>query len=297
MNKRQIPNFVLLRAFEAAGRLESFTLAAQELHLSPSAISHQIRDLEEHFGRSLFIRRNRRVESTAEGRRLMESLSRVFDVIESACNEVALAPKSQVLALHCSPSFAVNWLGPRLPDFLGQHTNITIRMTSDSAPVDLTRLKELDIAISYGAPPKRASVTCLPLGTERIVPLCSPKLIPAGKLSKELFATLPLIDSQLSKVLWSDWFAINRMTMPDRPRTSFDRAALAISAAVDGLGVALESTRLAERELLRGDLVELGRAELDAVEQETHFLYFRNNEATLEKVQVFRDWLFKKARL
>src|SRR6202020_1944430 len=100
---RRIPNFVLLRAFEAAARLESFTLAAEELHLSQSAISHQVKELEEYFGRPLFYRRNRRVETTSEGRRLFDSLGRVFDVIEAACSEVALSPQAQVLAVHCAP--------------------------------------------------------------------------------------------------------------------------------------------------------------------------------------------------
>ena len=118
---RRVPNFVLLRAFEAAARLESFTLAARELCLTQSAISHQVKELEEYFGRRLFDRRTRRVELTPEGKRLQESLSRVFDVIEAACNEVALAPQSQVLAVYCAPSFAVKWLGPRLPQFMQTH--------------------------------------------------------------------------------------------------------------------------------------------------------------------------------
>ena len=124
---RKIPNFVLLRAFESAARLESFTLAANELHLTQSAISHQIKELEEYFSKPLFIRRNRKVELNSEGKRLLDSLSRVFDVIEAACNEVGLAPESQVLALHCAPSFAINWLGPRLPTFVKKYPNITIR--------------------------------------------------------------------------------------------------------------------------------------------------------------------------
>src|ERR1700744_2525775 len=111
---RRIPNFVLLRAFESAARLQSFTLAAEELHLTQSAISHQVKELEEYFGRPLFIRRNRRVEMTPEGLGLQERLVRVFDVIEAACNEVSLAPDAQVLVLHSAPSFAAKWLGPRL---------------------------------------------------------------------------------------------------------------------------------------------------------------------------------------
>src|ERR1700761_4398348 len=112
---RRMPNFVLLRSFEAAARLESFARAAEELHLTPSAISHQVKELEEYFGRPLFLRRNRRIEPTAEAQRLLTSLSRVFDVIETACNDVSLAPNAQVLAVHCAPSLAAKWLAPRLP--------------------------------------------------------------------------------------------------------------------------------------------------------------------------------------
>jgi DNA-binding transcriptional LysR family regulator len=288
---RKLPNFVLLRAFEAAARLESFTRAAEELHLTQSAISHQIRELEEHFGRQLFVRRNRRVELTPEGRRLLETLSRVFDAIELACKEVRLSPKAQVLALHCSPSFAVNWLGPRLPLFMKAYPDITIRMTSSSEPVDLSRVSELDVAISYGAPPRRAAVTVLPLGKERIAPLCAPALLKKDIAPAKRITQLPLIDSPLSQATWADWFRLNKLVMPELPRSSFDRAALVISAAVDQIGVALESTRLAERSLKRGELIELGKREFKAIEQETHFLGFRSSEASQPKIELFRDWL------
>ena len=102
---------------------------------------------------------------------------------------------------------------------------------------------------------------------------------------------LVLIDSLLSNVSWSRWFEINGMTLPRRPRPSFDRAALAISAAVDGVGVALESTRLAERELQRGELVELGRDSFVPLEQPIHYFCYRASERKRPKVRAFRDWL------
>ena len=289
---RNIPNFVLLRAFEAAARLESFTLASVELHLTPSAISHQVRELEAYFGRPLFVRRNRRVELTPEGRRLQESLARVFDVIEAACREVSLAPQSEVLALHCPPSLATQWLGPRLPLFMQAHPSVNIRLTSGAEPIDLTRAQEVDVAISYGAPPQRAGVVCVPLGTERVVPLCAPRVLDAGQDPRAVLQEAVLIDSLLSDVSWPRWFALNGMTLPARPRPSFDRAALAISAAVDGVGVALESSRLAERELLRGELVELGRDVFSPLEQPIHFLSYRASERQRPKVRAFRDWLY-----
>ena len=98
---RRIPSLTRLRTFEVAARLQSFALAADELSLTASAVSHQIRNLEEHFGRSLFDRRNRRVQTALEGQRLYQSLSRVFDALEAACAEVALPAHDEVLAVHC----------------------------------------------------------------------------------------------------------------------------------------------------------------------------------------------------
>lgn len=292
---RRIPSFVLLRSFEAAARLESFTLAAAELHLTPSAISHQVRELEDYFGRALFVRRNRRVELTPEARRLLDSLARVFDVIEAACGEVSLAPQSQVLALHSPPSFAAKWLGPRLPGFMQARPEINIRLTSGAEPIDLTRAQEVDVAISYAAPAERAGVVCLPLGAERIVPLCAPRLLREGVPPEQQIAELVLIDSQLSEITWPQWFARNGLVLPARPRPSFDRAALSILAAVDGVGVALESSRLAERELERGELVELGLGRFLPLEQPLHFLAYRASERQLQKVRVFREWLLDTA--
>lgn len=288
---RRIPNFVLLRAFESAARLQSFTLAAEELHLTQSAISHQVKELEEYFGRPLFIRRNRRVEMTPEGLRLQESLGRVFDVIEAACNEVSLAPDAQVLVLHSAPSFAAKWLGPRLPQFIAAHPDITIRFSSGPEPLDMTRAHEIDVTISYGFAQERPGVVTVALGDERIVPLCSPSLLRDGVTPDQLITELTLIDSQLSRITWSDWFAYNGIALPVRPRPSFDRAALVLSAAVDGMGVALETTRLAERELLRGDLVELGAGAFKPLARETHFLSYRESQRNVDKVRRFRGWL------
>ncbi len=289
---RTIPHFTLLRAFEAAARLENFTLAAQELHLTQSAISHQVRKLENYFGRALFVRQNRRVELTLEGKRLLESLSRVFDVIEAACAEVALEPKAQVLALYCAPSLAVKWLGPKLSGFMKAHPNITIRLTTGSEQVDLTRMQELDMSICYGNVLARPGIVTRPLGAERNVPLCSPALIPNNVPADELIGKITLIDSQLNSVTWPEWFKLNNLTFPGKPHQSFDRAAMSIAAATDGMGIALESTRLAERELAKGELVELGKDQFKAIRVITHTVAWRANEQHVEKVRLFKDWLF-----
>ncbi|MCX5543405.1 LysR substrate-binding domain-containing protein [Paraburkholderia sp. CNPSo 3076] len=292
---RKIPNFVLLRAFEAAARLQSFALAARELHLTPSAISHQVKDLEAYFGRPLFIRRNRRIDPTPEALRLLDSLSRVFDVIESACTEVSLAPQAQVLAVYSAPSFAVKWLGPRLADFARHHPNITLRLSTGPEPLDLTRAQEIDVAISYGGALERPGVETVALGVEPLVPMCSPALLASAGSVEALMQEATLIDSPLSRVTWCDWFAANGLPLTDRPRPSFDRAALAISAAADGMGVVLESTRLAERELARGDLVEVGADRFTRFLRETHFVSCRTIDIRQSRLAAFRQWLLGQA--
>ena len=293
---RRIPSFNLLRTFEAAARLESFAVASKELHLTPSAVSHQVKQLEQYFDRPLFVRRNRRVELTDEGRRLSTSLARVMDALEASCNEVALAPSEQVLTVHCSPSFAVNCLGPRLPQFMRAETGITIRLTTAAEPLDLTEAREVDLAISYGHALQRSGIEVIPLGVERIAPLCSPALL-QQQPPDTLIGTATLIDSQLSQVSWRDWFILNGLELPSRPRPSFDRAALAIGAAVSGLGIVLESARLAEREILRGELVELAAEQFRPFLRETHFLSQRVEERHSEKNRMFRDWLLESLDL
>lgn len=290
-----MPNYVLLRAFEAAARLESFTLAAKELHLTQSAISHQIKELEEYFGKPLFFRKNRKVEPTSEGRRLLESLSRIFDVIEAACNEVTLAPNSQVLALHCSPSFAAKWLSPRLPEFIKANPDITIRMTSGAEPIDLLRNQEIDVAISYQFTPKGPGITSVSLGEEKIIPMCSPDLIDPTVSVEELMSKLTLIESSLNLHTWERWFEINHLKNPSSRKMSFDRAALSISAAVDGIGAVLESVRFAERELSRGELVEIGQQIFLPTTDRTHFLSYRSNTKNSQKIKLFNEWIFSKA--
>jgi len=290
-----MPNYVLLRAFEAAARLESFTLAAKELHLTQSAISHQIKELEEYFGKPLFFRKNRKVEPTSEGRRLLESLSRIFDVIEAACNEVTLAPNSQVLALHCSPSFAAKWLSPRLPEFIKANPDITIRMTSGAEPIDLLRNQEIDVAISYQFTPTGPGITSVSLGEEKIIPMCSPELIDPTVSAEELMSKLTLIESSLNHHTWERWFEINHLKNPSSRKMSFDRAALSISAAVDGIGAVLESVRFAERELSRGELVEIGQQIFLPTTDRTHFLSYRSNTKNSQKIKLFNEWIFSKA--
>ena len=146
--------------------------------------------------------------------------------------------------LHCAPSFAAQWLGPRLPGLLQTHPSLEIRL---AAGTDYSRFAadEFDADIIYGLP-RQAGLNVLPLGEEVVTPLCVPAL--AAKLTRaaDLLAA-PLLESDNKTLRWSDWFSANALAPPQARRARFDRSFLAIAAAVSGLGVALESTLLAER--------------------------------------------------
>ena len=291
---RQIPSLHGLRTFESAARLASFLFASEELHLTPSAISHQIRALEKHFGRPLFIRHNRQVELTLEGQRLFTAITGAFDAIEAACAEFApRSAKSQRLSLHCAPSFASKWLGPRLTAFMRGHPAISIRVTASADPVDFARQEDLDLAIAYGKPPGAPGVSAEPLGLELIAALAAPHVASKYDLTKSTAAKgLVLIESAVSPVRWSDWFALNGLSSPKGvEQPSFDRGALSVSAAAQGLGFALESTRFAENELKSGELVRAGGAHLRDVRREMHFLCYRTAQRDLKKIVAFRRWL------
>lgn len=287
---RRLPSLPALRAFEAAARLGSFAAAAEELKLTPSAISHQVRALEAWFDRPLFLRTTRRVELTDEGRRLLGDLTQAFDLIHDSCAALRAPSQRRELAVHCAPSFAAKWLSPRLAAFLQAHPAITPRLTSDAEPPDLRRNAALDVAITYGRPPERAGVEVEALGLERTVPMCAPRRVPAEP-GPAAVLRLPLIESKLNPVHWADWCRLNRLRLPDAARPSFDRGSLAIAAAVDGVGVALETTRFAEAELARGELVLLDGPGFRQIERETHFLCWRRADRQRPALLAFREWL------
>ncbi len=289
---RRLPSFFSLRAFEAAARLGSFKRAGEELSQTPSAISHQVRALESWFERPLFLRQTRSVTLTADGRRLIDGLTPAFDRIEEVCGELRPSQQKLALAVHCTPSFAAKWLSPRLAHFMQAHPSITLRMSSSAEPADLRRDEAPDIDIAYGVPPPQPGVVVEALGQEATLPMCSPRLVEGlASVAPADLARFTLIDSQLNPVQWADWCALNGIRLTDRARPSFDRGSLAIAAAADGLGIALETTRFAEAELSRGALVVLDGPAFRRIERETHFLRYRKAERDSRAVAAFREWI------
>jgi LysR family transcriptional regulator, glycine cleavage system transcriptional activator len=284
-----------IQAFEAAARLSSFALAAEELFVTPSAISHQVKLLEDQLGVRLFHRVHRAVVLTDTGRQYAEEIGAAFARIDKATRDIGRVEKSDILTVHATPSIATQWLMPRLARFSAMHPDIDVRLNASSAAVDLIK-ESVDIDIRYGArrlQPAGTMVLDLPL--ETIVPLCSPRLA-NGEHPVRTVADLrhhTLIHSEGCLVGWRDWMRQHRKVVLDITRgPRFDRSFMAISAAADGMGVCLESLLLVQRELETGTLVApLG---FDGLKVNGYTLNLLKSRADLPKVKSFQDWLFEE---
>tara|TARA_R110000868_G_scaffold96111_3_gene264471 strand:+ start:16468 stop:17370 length:903 start_codon:yes stop_codon:yes gene_type:complete len=294
---KRIPSLHALRAFEAAARLGSFTRAGEELNLTPSAISHQIRALEEDFKKPLFLRANRQVILTPEGERLLVALSEAFGTIRQACTELMPHDGKDNLAVHCTPSFAAKWLSPRLPDFMNREPKIKIRMSSGAEAPDLLQHPEIDVAVTYGAQPRAPGLVTQSLGPEDVVALCTPAYEAAHDASeKGALGDVIWLESSLSPVKWQDWFSANGiLPPPSEAGPSFDRGSMVIAAAAQGVGIALETTRFAETEIDAGSLVRFGGTNFKGMQKELHFLCYRAVERDSPKIRKFCDWLISEA--
>lgn len=282
-----------LRAFEAAGRTGSFRAAAEELHLTPSAVSHAIRKLEQVLGMALFERDTRAVRLTPEGEALMRHVSRGFDELRRGLEAVSTrGPK--LLRLHCAPSFAAQWLTPRLSGFLKQHPNVEVRL---AAGTDYARFAtdEFDADIVYGSP-RGDGLIVVALGEEVVAPMCAPHFAASINTPSDLVGHV-LIQSDNKQVRWTDWFAVNGLVSPPPHGSRFDRSFLAIAAAADGLGIALESTRLAEKELASGRLVMPLDGKSIPIRYVGHHLVFPRYVRQRHSLRAFAEWLLAQLRV
>jgi DNA-binding transcriptional LysR family regulator len=289
---RQLPSLLALRSFESAARLESFARAAAELHLTPSAISHQVRALEAWLECALFERGSRRVVLTDAGRRLLDAMSPALDRIEDVCAELR-PTRARTLAVHCAPSFATKWLGPRLARFMHLHPQITLRFSSGAEPARFDAdAGPVDVDIAYGEPRRQSGIEVQPLGVETTAPLCTPAFAREHQLrdAKDIAGSV-LIESKLNPVRWADWARLHGVRLPRSARPSFDRGSLAVAAAADGLGIALETLRFAEPELAAGSIVQLDGAGLRPIRRTLHHVCYRRARRHDPTLQRFLDWL------
>jgi DNA-binding transcriptional LysR family regulator len=279
-----------VKAFESAARHRSFRAAASELNLSPSAISHAILKLEQTLGTNLFEREGRVVRLSPDGETLMRHVGLAFDELRGGM-ELVSNRGPQLLRLHSAPSFATQWLTPRLSSFLSSHPGVEVRL---AASTDYTRFlnDEFDADIVYG-PTRAEGVVSIPLGLETVTPLCAPQLAERIKAIEDLSGNL-LIQSDLKR---SDWFKANGKEPLIPHGARFDRSFLAIAVACAGLGIALESTRLAEREIETGRIVAPLAGRAKDVEYVGHFLVFPRAARQRRAARIFTEWLSKELGL
>jgi len=248
-----------IAVFAAVARLGSFKAAANELSLSPSAVSHQIRALEEELGVELFKRLGRGIKLSPDAARYAEILDELFERMRRATADVA-APgwsraSTNVVRLMTPPSLATHWLMPRLPAFIEAHPGVDLRVfavrTADGNADDF------DVTIGYGAA-SRWKARAKPLLKEIIQPYCAPKRIRGkGSLSAAQLLSQPLIQSQENSVSWETWFDQRgiRFDRSEAHPLQLDPSYVAIEAAVKGVGVILESSLLTEEHVRAGRLV------------------------------------------
>ena len=290
----KIPPLKSLQAFEAASRLGSFVAAAEELHLTPSAVSHRLRELEEHLGLPLFERMHRSVVLTDAGRRYAREIAEAFGRIDAATQGISRKSRTDLLTVHTVPSFAALWLMPRIPRFSALHADIDVRIHASVGNIDLED-GVVDLDIRYGNVKLQTTVQSEPLPPETIVVLCSPG-VRDGPPPIRRHADLKrqtLIHGEANLYAWSDWQKDHpgvTLRLDRGPR--FDRTFMSISAAADGLGVCLESLLLAQRELQSGRLVLPFGTE--GPQLSCHCLNYLRSRARIRKIKVFREWLLKE---
>jgi LysR family glycine cleavage system transcriptional activator len=288
-----LPPMSTLLAFEAVARRRSFALAAGELSLTASAVSHQIARLEGMLDVKLFDRTPQGVRLSAAGEAYLRRVAGALGAIGAATEDLRQGVRNS-LYVHASPSFASLWLMPRLAHFAHAHPDVSLFLSVSPTHSDFA-LGQADLDIRYGIP-QWPDLVVRPLFKERILPLASPAF--TGHYSPrepdELLRT-PLIQSTVSVVQWADWLAAQGVKRaPERFALRFDRAQLALDAAVQGLGVALESSTIAAPHILEGRLVPLFDPAL-ALAVQAHFVVYPARHAKRAEVDAFVHWLLGQA--
>lgn len=280
-----------IQAFEAAARSGSFVLAAEELLVTPSAISHQVKLLEDEVGVRLFHRVNRGVVLTDAGRQYAEEVGLGLAQIARATRNIGHVTKSDILSIHSSPTFATQWLMPRLARFSALNTDLDVRLNASTEPADMVR-DNVDIDIRYGNRLPTPGCVVQPFPPEVIFPLCAPGLLEGAHPLREPqdLAYHVLIHSEGCLVGWRDWMRLHRdikLEIIRGPR--FARSFMSIGAAVDGMGVCLDSGLIAQRELAAGRLV--APFGMEGIRLQGYTMHYLKSQESLKKIRNFCDWL------
>ncbi|MER5172410.1 LysR family transcriptional regulator [Thioclava kandeliae] len=289
IERRNLPDMKMLQTFEAAARHGNFTRAAEELALTQSAVSRQIRDLEAQIGFGLFERVPGRVVTTQEGRRFLHEVERLLAMAETTMRHARAGPPDhQILAINALPTFAERWLLPRLDGYLATHPQTRFDITTRRGIFDFTTT-QCDLAIHYGQPLWPGAV-CTYLCSEIVLPVAGGALRKGGHVTVGDLASAPKLHVSERPSLWADWFAT--MGSDEKPQNGhwFDQFSLTIEAAKAGLGYALLPRYLIEAELASGELTVV----LEAPHSTDQGYYIVTPEGRSQAVETFRDWLLSQ---
>ena len=287
--KRTLPPFPALRAFEAAARLGSFKRAAEELCVTPSAISHQVRVLETFLNRPMFARGTRGVELTADGRHYLAQIGPVLDALDASTRQIAGRNCAGPLRVWMTEGFTRRWLMPRLSRFMASYPEIDIHMERWMPPTVFSGGTP-DIVVQWGdAPVPGVEVT--PFMSSTRVPLCSPDYLAAHpdlRRPEALLRTTLLRDEVDDG--WQEWFGlIGRAAECPSTGPVFAHCELSMSAAENGLGVVLGYRHMISETLARGTLV--APCDIESPTRTIYSIACESLRAHEPKIVAFRDWV------
>lgn len=285
---RRLPNLTALRAFEAAARYGNFSRAAEEIHVTHGAISHQVRALEEELGVQLFTRLGKRITITADGQQFAETIRTSLTEIATAADALTANANQKRLTLTTMPSFASRWLAPRLGSFIDLHPDIELMLQSSLQIVDLKR-NPVDVAIRFGFG-NYPGLVVEKLLDDFYYPIASPNYRGGN---------LPATPHDLTQCTliradhdhpWMPWFRAAGLDLPEpKGGLVFEDSSLLVRSAINGNGIALARHVLAMREIASGQLVRL----FDIAIPSTRSYYFACTPQSFNKpeVQAFHAWL------
>ncbi|MGF1593579.1 MAG: transcriptional regulator GcvA [Kiloniellaceae bacterium] len=290
--QKKLPPLNALRAFEAGARHLSFTRAAEELHVTQAAVSHQVKALEAHLGYPLFKRMTRKLGLTEQGRVLFPVVSEAFLRIAEAADDLRSSGDSRTLSVSVTPAFGAKWLVYRLPKFWQKHPDIDLKVHHSIACADL-RYDDVDIAIRFGAG-RWDGVESEFVVRVDYTPVCSPALLEGehpltcpGDLSHHTLLHEDDYDG------WTQWLAVAGASDVDPRRGPvMDDMTVILQTAVDGGGVALGKLTMVERDLAAGTLVK--PFDITVLTDLGYHLVYLPGALEREKVRVFRDFIMEE---
>ena len=295
----RLPSLNALRAFEAAARHMSFARAAEELHVTPGAISQQVRQLEDSLGHRLFLRQNNSLSITYAGKALLPQVREAFNSLIEATDLVRTKNFENILKISAPPTFSIKWLRPRLTHFQNLHPDLEIRLTASKQLADFNK-EDLDVAIRYGRG-SYAGLSSEKIMTENIFPVCSPALIQrslalrkTADLKHHILLHAEHRASDETAPNWSKWL---RLVCPETLEIInagkgmfYTPALLAIDAAIAGEGIALAKGKWVQDDLSAGRLVQPFK---DILHSEFDYYLVYPQGTASARVTLFRQWLFE----